>query len=412
MMLSRRRLLAGSAALSAALTTPFVSRPAFAQTPTIKIGVLADFSGLYTDLLGLPGVECAKQAVEEHLARDKSFSVEVVYADHQNKADVGTAIVRRWFDNDGVDMMLAGPNSSVELAASFVCKEKDKACLGVAVTSTDFTGKQCTPVAVNWTYDGYMFSKAVATETVKAGGKTWYFISSDNAFGNSLTEETTRFVEQAGGKVLDNAKAPLNSSDFSSFLLAAQSSGADVLALSIGGSDMAVCVKQAGEFGLNRKMKITALVTFLGDIHAVGLNTMQGLLFTNSFYWDLNDRTRAFTKRVLPRMGGMYPGMTHAGCYGVTVHYLKAVAAMGAAAAKKSGAAVVAKMKEMPSDDDAFGPGTIRADGRAALPAYLLQVKSPAESKGAWDYCKVVSTASPEQATKPLAEVGCPLIKA
>jgi branched-chain amino acid transport system substrate-binding protein len=412
MMLSRRRLLAGSAALSAALTTPFVSRPAFAQTPTIKIGVLADFSGLYTDLLGLPGVECAKQAVEEHLARDKSFSVEVVYADHQNKADVGTAIVRRWFDNDGVDMMLAGPNSSVELAASFVCKEKDKACLGVAVTSTDFTGKQCTPVAVNWTYDGYMFSKAVATETVKAGGKTWYFISSDNAFGNSLTEETTRFVEQAGGKVLGNAKAPLNSSDFSSFLLAAQSSGADVLALSIGGSDMAVCVKQAGEFGLNRKMKITALVTFLGDIHAVGLNTMQGLLFTNSFYWDLNDRTRAFTKRVLPRMGGMYPGMTHAGCYGVTVHYLKAVAAMGAAAAKKSGAAVVAKMKEMPSDDDAFGPGTIRADGRAALPAYLLQVKSPAESKGAWDYCKVVSTASPEQATKPLAEVGCPLIKA
>lgn len=336
MMLSRRRLLAGSAALSAALTTPFVSRPAFAQTPTIKIGVLADFSGLYTDLLGLPGVECAKQAVEEHLARDKSFSVEVVYADHQNKADVGTAIVRRWFDNDGVDMMLAGPNSSVELAASFVCKEKDKACLGVAVTSTDFTGKQCTPVAVNWTYDGYMFSKAVATETVKAGGKTWYFISSDNAFGNSLTEETTRFVEQAGGKVLGNAKAPLNSSDFSSFLLAAQSSGADVLALSIGGSDMAVCVKQAGEFGLNRKMKITALVTFLGDIHAVGLNTMQGLLFTNSFYWDLNDRTRAFTKRVLPRMGGMYPGMTHAGCYGVTVHYLKAVAAMGAAAARRA----------------------------------------------------------------------------
>ncbi len=412
MMLSRRRLLAGSAALSAALTTPFVSRLAFAQTPAIKIGVLADFSGLYTDLLGLPGVECAKQAVEEHLARDKSFNVEVVYADHQNKADVGTAIVRRWFDNDGVDMMLAGPNSSVELAASFVCKEKDKACLGVAVTSTDFTGKQCTPVAVNWTYDGYMFSKAVATETVKAGGKTWYFISSDNAFGNSLTEETTRFVEQAGGKVLGNAKAPLNSSDFSSFLLAAQSSGADVLALSIGGSDMAVCVKQAGEFGLNQKMKITALVTFLGDIHAVGLNTMQGLLFTNSFYWDLNDRTRAFTKRVLPRMGGMYPGMTHAGCYGVTVHYLKAVAAMGAAAAKKSGAAVVAKMKEMPSDDDAFGPGTIRADGRAALPAYLLQVKSPAESKGAWDYCKVVSTASPEQATKPLAEVGCPLIKA
>lgn len=412
MTISRRSLLAGSAAFSAALTTPFISRLAFAQTPTIKIGLLADFSGIYTDLLGLPGVECAKQAVDEHLAKDKRFNVEVVYADHQNKADVGAAIVRRWFDNDGVDMMLAGPNSSVELAASFVCKEKDKACLGVAVTSTDFTGKQCTPVAVNWTYDGYMFSKAVATETVKAGGKTWYFISTDNAFGNSLTEETTRFVEQAGGKVLGNAKAPISTSDFSSFLLAAQASGADVLALSVGGSDMAICVKQAGEFGLTKKMKVAALVTFLGDIHAVGLNTMQGLLFTNSFYWDLNDRTRAFTKRVLPRMGGTYPGMTHAGCYGVTVHYLKAVAALGVAAAKKSGAVVVAKMKEMPSDDDAFGPGTIRADGRAALAAYLLQVKAPAESKGAWDYCKVVSTASPVEATKPLDQADCPLIKA
>jgi branched-chain amino acid transport system substrate-binding protein len=319
-------------------------------------------------------VECARQAAEEFTAKEKGFNVEVVYADHQNKPDIGTAIVRRWFDNEGVDMMLAGPNSSVELAASFVCKERDKACLGVAVTSTDFTGKQCTPVAVNWTYDGYMFSKAVASETVKAGGKTWYFISSDNAFGNSLTEETTRFVEQAGGKVLGNAKAPLNTSDFSSFLLAAQSSGADVLALSIGGSDMAICVKQAGEFGLTKKMKVAALVTFLGDIHAVGLGTMQGLLFSNSFYWDLNERTRAFTKRVLPRMGGMYPGMTHAGCYGVTQHYLKAVAAIGPAAAKKSGAVAVAKMKELPSDDDAFGPGSIRADGRAVLPAYLLQV--------------------------------------
>lgn len=407
MNISRRRLLAGSACLAA----PFISRTAFAQTPTIKIGVLADFSGIYNDLLGLPGVECAKQAAEEFTAKEKGFNVEVVYADHQNKPDVGTAIVRRWFDNEGVDMMLAGPNSSVELAASFVCKERDKACLGVAVTSTDFTGKQCTPVAVNWTYDGYMFSKAVASETVKAGGKTWYFISSDNAFGNSLTEETTRFVEQAGGKVLGNAKAPLNTSDFSSFLLAAQGSGADVLALSIGGSDMAICVKQAGEFGLTRKMKVAALVTFLGDIHAVGLGTMQGLLFSNSFYWDLNDRTRAFTKRVLPRMGGMYPGMTHAGCYGVTLHYLKAVAAIGPAAAKKSGAVAVAKMKELPSDDDAFGPGSIRADGRAVLPAYLLQVKAPTESKGPWDYCKVVSTASPQEATKPLDQVGCPLIK-
>jgi branched-chain amino acid transport system substrate-binding protein len=299
----------------------------------------------------------------------------------------------------------------VGLAASFVCKERDKPCLGVAVTSTDFTGKQCTPVTVNWTYDGYMFSKGVALEIVKGGGKKWFFLSTDNAFGLSLTEETSRFVEQAGGKVLGNAKVPLNASDFSSFLLAAQNSGADTLGLSIGGSDLATCLKQGAEFGITNKVKVAALVTFLNDMHSVGLNTMQGLLFSNSFYWDLNDRTRAFTKRVVPRMNGTYPGMTHAGCYAVTLHYLKAVAALGAAAAKKSGAVTVAKMKELPSDDDAFGPGSIRADGRAVLPAYLLQVKTPKESKGAWDYCKVVSTTSAEEATKPLNEVGCPLVK-
>lgn len=408
MLISRRTLLAGSAALASTA----IARPAFAQSGnTIKIGVLADFSSIYTDLLGLPGVECVKQAVEEFTAAHKGINVEVVHADHQNKADVGASIVRRWFDSEGVDMMIAGPNSSVGLAASFVSKEKDKACLGVAVTSTDFTGKQCTPNAVNWTYDGYMFAKSVALETVKSGGKKWFFLSTDNAFGASLTEETSRFVEQAGGKVLGNAKCPINASDFSSFLLQAQASGADVMALSLGGADLPNCLKQAGEFGLTKKLKIAALVTFLNDIHSVGLETMKGLLFSNSFYWDLNDRTRAFTKRVLPRMGGVYPGMTHAGCYGVTLHYLKAVAAMGVPAAKKSGAAAVAKMKELPSDDDAFGPGSIRADGRAVLPAYLLEVKSPAESKGPWDYCKVISTASPQEATKPLAEVGCPLVK-
>ncbi len=408
MKISRRGLIAGS---TSALVTSTFSRPSFSQVPNIKIGVLADFSGLYNDLLGLPGVECAKQAAEEFTAKEKGFNVEIVYADHQNKPDLGAAIVRRWFDVDGVDAMIAGPNSSVELAASFVCKEKNKPCLGVAVTSTDFTGKQCTPVAVNWTYDGYMFSKAVAIETVKAGGKRWYFLSTDNAFGLSLTEETGRFVEQAGGKVLGNAKVPISASDFSSFLLAAQASGADVLALSIGGADLATCLKQAGEFGLTQNMKVAALVTFLNDIHAVGLDTMKGLLFSNSFYWNLNDRTRSFTKRVVPRMGGTYPGMTHAGCYAVTLHYLKAVAALGPAAAKASGGAAVAKMKEIPSDDDAFGQGTIRIDGRAALPAYLLEVKAPPESKAPWDYCKVISTASAEEATKPLGEVGCSLVK-
>lgn len=405
--ITRRSLVVGSAALAAG----GMAGSAFAQAPTIKIGILADFSGLYNDLLGLPGVECAKQAAEEFAAKNSSFKIEIVYADHQNKADVAAAIVRRWCDNENVDMVITGPNSSVGLAASFVCKERDKPCLGVAVTSTEFTGKQCTPVAVNWTYDGYMFSKSVALEIVKGGAKKWYFLSTDNAFGASLTEETSRFVEQAGGKVLGNAKVPLSASDFSSFLLAAQASGADVLGLSIGGSDLATCLKQGGEFGLTQKMKVAALVTFLNDIHAVGLDTMKGLLFSNSFYWDLNERTRSFTKRVVPRMSGTYPGMTHAGCYAVTLHYLKAVAALGVAAAKKSGAATVAKMKELPTDDDAFGHGTIRIDGRAALPAYLLEVKRPSESKGAWDYCKLISTASAAEATKPLEETGCYLVK-
>ncbi|MDB5548751.1 MAG: livK [Tardiphaga sp.] len=405
---SRRQLIAGSLAL----TGTSLARPALAQMPTIKIGVLADFSGLYNDLLGLPGVECAKQAAKEFATTNPGFKTEIIYADHQNKADLGASITRRWFDSEGVDMVIAGPNSSVGLAASFVCKERDKVCLGVAVTSTEFTGKQCTPNAINWTYDGYMFSKAVALETVKAGGKKWFFLSTDNAFGASLTEETSRFVEQAGGKVLGNAKVPISASDFSSFLLAAQASGADVLALSIGGSDLATCLKQGGEFGLTKNMKVAALVTFLNDIHGVGLDTMKGLLFSNSFYWDLNHRTRAFTKRVVARMGGTYPGMTHAGCYGVTLHYLKAVRALGAAAAKTSGAVTVAKMKDLPTDDDAFGPGRIRIDGRAALPAYLLEVKTPAESKAPWDYCKVISTASATEATKPLNEVGCYLVKA
>ena len=407
MRLTRRSVLLGSAGVAAAMAI----RPARSQAPTIKIGVLADFSGIYNDLLGLPGVECAKQAISEFAEKKPGFAVEIVYADHQNKADVGSAIARRWFDSEGVDMLIAGPNSSVGLAAAFIAREKNKACLGVAVTASDFTGKQCTPNNVNWTYDGYMLSKAVAAETVKGGGKSWCFVSSDNAFGNSLTQDTTAFVEQAGGRVLGNSKCPIGTADFSSVLLSAQASGAEVLGLSLGGADFPNCLKQAIEFGLTTKMKVASLVMFLSDIHATGLSTMQGLLFTNSFYWDLNDRTRAFTRRVLPKMGGTYPGMTHAGCYAVTTHYLKAAAALGVDAAKASGAAVVAKMKELPTDDDAFGPASIRLDGRALIRAYLLRVKEARASKASWDYCELISTTSPEDAARPLNQTGCTMIK-
>jgi branched-chain amino acid transport system substrate-binding protein len=406
MSASRRAFLQGSAGLAAVLATP-----ALAQTPTIRIGVLADFSGIYTDLLGPGGVACARQAAAEFMPQAKGFNVEVVFGDHQNKADIGASLVRRWFDQQGVDMMIAGPNSAVGLAVATVSREKDKVCLGVAVTATEFTNKFCTPNTVNWTYDGYMLSKAVAAETVKNGGRKWYFIATDNAFGHSLQAETTTFVQQAGGEVVGGARAPLGTGDFSAMLLAARSSGAEVIGLALGGNDLPNCIKQAHEFGITRTMKTAALVVFLNDIRAAGLQTMQKLLFTNSFYWDTNDQTRAFTKRVLPGMGGAYPGMVHAGCYATTLHYLKAVAAMGAARAKESGAAVVAQMKAMPTQDDAFGAGSIRADGRAVLPAYLLQVKTPAESRGEWDYCNLISTMAPEETVKPLDQTGCPLVR-
>ena len=405
----RRWLLGGAAGLGVALAAPRLGR---AQRPSVKIGVLADFSGLYNDLLGMPGVECARQAVTDFGPEGHGFGAEVVYGDHQNKPDVGSTIARRWFDEDGVDMLVAGPNSAVGLAVSALTREKDKVCMGAAVTASEFTGKQCTPNTVNWTYDAYMLSKAVAAEITRSGGKSWYFISTDNAFGASLQAETSAFVAQAGGRVLGSSKAPLGMTDFSALLVAARSSGAEVLALAVGGSDLTNALKQAGEFGLGATMRLAALVTFLGDIHAAGLPTMQGLLFTNSFYWDLNERTRAFTARVLPRMGGLYPGMTHAGCYGITTHYLRAVAAMGVAAAKRSGAAAVAQMRAMPTEDDAFGAGSIRAGGRAVLAAYLLQVKAPGESRGAWDYCRVVSTLAPAETVRPLGETGCGLVKA
>lgn len=409
MTVSRRTFMQGAAGL--ALGTAFSGRPVLADAPTIKIGVLADFSGIYNDLLGMGGVGCARQAVADFNPQGKGFNVEVLYADHLNKADVGANLVRKWYDSEGVDMVIAGPNSAVGLAASFVTREKDKVCAGVAVTTSDFTGKQCTPNSINWTYDAYMLSKAVALETVRNGGKRWYFLSTDNAFGQSLQAETTAFVEQGGGKVVGASKCPLGNTDFSAMLLSAQASGADVLGLALGGNDLPNCIKQADDFGLRDKMKLASLIVFLNDIHAAGLPVMQKLLFTNSFYWDTNDRTRAFTKRVLPVMNGAYPGMTHAGCYGVTMHYLKAVAAMGVQKAKASGAAAVAQMKKMPTDDDAFGPGRIREDGRAVLPAYLLQVKTPAQSKAPWDYCTVISTMPAEETVKPLDQVGCPLVK-
>jgi len=406
MSTSRRLLLQGTAGLAGVLAAPAIAQPS-----TIRIGVLADFSGIYTDLLGPGGVGCARQAVAEFSQKMPGINIEVISGDHQNKADIGATLARRWFDQQGVDMLIAGPNSAVGLAVATVSRDKDKACLGVAVTATEFTDALCTPNTINWTYDGYMLSKAVAAETVKGGGRKWYFIATDNAFGHSLQAETTAFVREAGGSVVGSARVPIGTGDFSAMLLAARGSGAEVIGLALGGNDLPNCIKQAQEFGITQRMKVAALVMFLNDIKAAGLQTMQKLLFTNSFYWDINEQTRAFTQRVLPVMGGAYPGMVHAGCYAVTLHYLKAVAELGVAQAKASGAAVVAQMKKMPTQDDAFGSGSIRADGRAVLPAYLLQVKTPAESPREWDYCKLISTMAPLDTVKPLELSACPLAR-
>jgi len=400
-----RRLLLGTAAATAALP---VRRVRAQDKTTIKIGVLNDQSGPYRDTGGRSSYYCAQQAVAEFQAQ--GFSVDVIIADHQNKPDIGDGIARQWYDRDGVDVILDVPTSSVALAIAGVAREKDKAYLNIGAATADLTGKQCAPCIVHWSYDTYMLAKSTGGATVRSGGDSWYFITADYAFGHQLQEQTTRFVTAAGGKVLGSSAYPFpGTTDFSSFLLQAQASGAKVLGLCNAGADTVNSIKQAKEFGL--QARIAAMLMFITDVHALGLDVAQGLTLTESFYWDLNDRTRAFTERVKPRTPNNWPNMIHAGCYASTLHYLKAVTQIGVANAKQSGAAVVAAMKAMPTDDDAFGKGRIREDGMAMFPSYLFQVKTPAESKGPWDFYKQVSSYGPDEAWRPLAEGGCAFIK-
>ena len=404
-MISRRLLLAASAATT---LTPRLGR---AQSPAIKIGVLNDQSGPYRDTGGQTSVACVRQAVQDF--GDHGITAEVVFADHQNKPDLGVSIARQWFDRDGVDVIVDVPTSSVALAVSGVVREKNKVYLNSGAGTSDLTGVQCSPNTVHWTYDTYMLSKSTGGAMAKAGGDSWYFVTADYVFGQQLQRDTSRFVTEAGGKVLGASTYPFpGTSDFSSFLLAAQASGAKVLGLANAGADTINSIKQAVEFGLNRQMKMAALLMFISDVNGLGLEVAQGLNLTESFYWDLNDRTRAFTNRVKSKTPDNWPGMDPAGCYAATLHYLKAAADMGAAKAKADGSTAVARMKAMPTDDDAFGHGSIRQDGRGMFPAYLFQVKTPAESRGKWDYYKLVATTPAEQAFRPLAEGGCPLVHA
>jgi branched-chain amino acid transport system substrate-binding protein len=407
MPLTRRGLL-GSAAV-AGLT---VGRAARAQGATVKIGVLTDLSGPYRDDTGPGSVACAQQAAAE-FGSGHGFGVQVLSADHQNKPNIGAGIARQWFDRDGVDMILDVPTSSVALAVNSIAKERNKAYVNTGAGTADLTGTQCTPVTVHWSYDTYMLSRSTASQLVRLGGKKWFFVTADYVFGQQLERDASNFVKQSGGQVLGHAPYPFpETTDFSSYLIQAQSSGADVVGFASAGADMINAVKQSHEFGLAPRMRLAALLAHPADVVSIGPELAQGLYLTASFYWDLNDRTRAFTKRVLDKMPRKQPpNMIQAGCYAGTLHYLKAVAGMGADKAKASGAATVAKMKSMATDDDAFGRASIREDGLVLLPAYLLQAKPPGQIKQHWDVLNLVATTPPDQAWRPLGEGGCPLVK-
>ena len=405
MQATRRGLLAATAIGSFAPGARAQGRP------KIRIGVLNDQSGTYRDTTGTTSIACVQQAVQDF--GDRGFDIEVLRADHQNKPDIGATLARQWIDRDGVDVIADVPTSSVALAVAEVCRQKDRIHLNASATAVALTGEQCSPNTIVWSFDTYMMAASTGGAVVKAGGDAWFFITADYAFGHSLEEQTTLKVKAAGGTVKGAARYPFpDTSDFSGFITRAMSSGAKVIGLANAGLDTVNSVKQCYEFGaMQRGMRVAPLLMFITDVKALGLDIAQGLTLTESFYWDLNDRTRAFTKKIVARTPNNWPAQSHASAYGSTLHYLKAVADMGAAEAKKSGAATVARMKAMPTDDDAFGPGRIREDGRGIFPAYLFQVKKPSESTGPWDLYKLVSTLPGEEAARPLAESGCRMIR-
>jgi branched-chain amino acid transport system substrate-binding protein len=404
-MLSRRSVIAAGAAL------PAFSRPGRAQgRPVLKVGVLNDMSGPYRDNGGPGSVACARQAMQE-IAAARGLEVEVVSADHQNKPDVGLGIARQWFDRDGVDVILDFQNSAIALAVANLAREKDRIAMPCAGVS-DLTGRACTPNTLHWCYDTNMMARVVGDALVKAGGDSWYFITADYAFGHSLENDTAARVRASGGQVLGSIRMPFPSTDFSSGLVRAQGSRAKVIALANAGGDTINCIKQAAEFGVTRRgAKLAALLLQIGDIHSLGLKAAQDLILCETFYWDLNDRTRALSSRLRSALNGGVATAPQAGCYAATLHYLKAVADMGAAEAKRSGGAAVARMKAMPADDDAFGQSVARADGRVVHTAYLFQVKNPESSAGAWDYYKTLATVPGDQAFRPVSESGCPLVQ-
>ncbi|KAB2848401.1 MAG: ABC transporter substrate-binding protein [Hyphomicrobiaceae bacterium] len=407
--LPRRRILQGIGATGAlTLASPYVARAQISDN-VIRIGVLNDQSSLYADLTGQGSAVAVKMAIADSGIEKRGFKVEVLAADHQNKADVGSNIARKWYDVDKVDLIIDVPNSAVALAVNTITREKNKVFIVSGAASSDLTGKACSPNTVHWTYDTWALANGTGKAIVKTGGDSWFFITADYAFGHALERDTEAVVLANGGKVLGKVRHPLNTADFSSFLLQAQASKAKIIGLANAGADTTNAIKQAGEFGIVAGgQNLAGLLVFITDVHALGLKTAQGLIFTETFYWDQNEASRAFTKRFAPQFKGVHPTMIHAGCYAGTLHYLKAVEALKSDA---DGAAVVAKMKATPTDDPLFGKGTVRQDGRKVHPAYLMEVKKPADSKAPWDYYKIRATIPAEEAFRPLKDGGCPLVK-
>ncbi|MDI4655586.1 ABC transporter substrate-binding protein [Xanthobacter autotrophicus] len=381
--------------------------PAAAEA-RIKIGILSDMSGPYSDLAGPGSVAAARLAVEDFKGADKGIQVEIVSGNHQNKADIGSVIARSWIDQEGVDVIGDVTGSPVALAVSQIVKDKDRIQLNAGAATADLTGSKCTPNTIHWTYDTWANANGTGSAMVRQGGNSWFFIAVDQASGHAMERDTVAVVKAAGGQVLGSVKHPLGTSDFSSYLIRAQSSGAKVVGLASGGEDMINAIKQASEFGIVQGgQSIAGLFTFITDIHALGLKLAQGLVLTEAFYWDRDDASRAFAKRFAALHKGKMPTQVHAGVYSSIMHYLKAVEAAGT----KDTKAVLAKMREMPIDDPLFGKGEVRIDGRAVHDMFLFRVKTPAQSKGEWDVYETLATIPAAEAFRPLNEGGCPLVK-
>jgi branched-chain amino acid transport system substrate-binding protein len=394
----------------AALAVILTCGTASAQQINVKIGVLTDMSSLYADATGIGSVIAAKMAAADFMKDHPNVKVEVISGDHQNKPDIGSQIANQWYDVDHVDMIADVPNSGVALAISQIASQKNKVFVASGPASSDLTGPKCTANMVHWTYDTWMLANGTGKAVVKTGGDTWFFLTSDYAFGHALERDTEAVVLKNGGKVLGKVRHPLNTNDFSSFLLQAQSSKAKIIGLANAGGDTINAIKQAAEFGIVKGgQSLAGLLVFATDVAALGLPTAQGLVLTETFYWDLNDATRAWTKRWHAERNapGKYPAMNQAGVYAGTLHYLKARVALGG---NPDGKSVVAKMKEMPTDDPLFGKGTIRADGRKLHPAYLFEVKKPSESKYPGDFYKLRATIPADEAFRPLKEGNCPMV--